>query len=94
MVFEATDEYIFTVFIHNSRSICSVISQLQVNMTTRVHLPPGPEMISTALTQRRSEWNVHDSDKREASKYHFSGWMLIISSFTLLSGTDLPWKYL
>jgi len=29
MVFEVTDEYIFTVSIHTSRSICSVRSQIQ-----------------------------------------------------------------
>jgi len=29
MAFEVTDEYIFTIFIHTSRSVCSVSSQIQ-----------------------------------------------------------------
>jgi len=55
MVFEATEEYIFTIFIHTSLSIYRVRSQLQVNMATQVYLPPGPEMTTTALTKCHSE---------------------------------------
>jgi len=84
MLLGITDEYIFTILIHTSRSVCSVRSQIQLIWVPKFIFPLAQKWLKLALTQRRSQWSAHDSDKREASKFHFSGRMFIFSSFTLL----------